>query len=180
MNRRFPATLRCVAAKHGSCRSAFTLIELLAVMTLVVILFSSAVGMWLGMKRGEAMRGAIALVRGEIGAARDFALSHSRQVTMNISSNQMRAYYRYDLGGSTGTVDVVIREKSGEFLPPEIYLTDENGNPLNNLQVQFHPSGTAGFFSNQVFQLRERGGRAAYELTIQALTGDAKFRNLAE
>lgn len=84
--------------------SAFTLVELLAVIVIMAIIIAISAPAFVGMGRGAGMRGAVSGVRSTLSLLRQWAITHREQVTFYYYQGDFPTASYYYAVNAAGTV----------------------------------------------------------------------------
>ncbi len=74
--------------------SAFTLLELLTVMAIMVIMMSIAGASYYGMRQGAAMRGSVSNLTTTLSLARQYAVNHRARTYVNLWYDETNSFYQ--------------------------------------------------------------------------------------
>jgi prepilin-type N-terminal cleavage/methylation domain-containing protein len=148
----------------ASRRHAFTIIELLVVMGIMVLMMTIAALSWTGMRRGAEVRGASATVRTALMLARQQAILRRQNVTVRIDDDGTKSYIATYTSTSaaysasaTGSVHAVASLTPGmQFDPSSLPIF-----------ITFKPNGGSGNGGKTRITVRERAGVGA---AIQSAT----------
>lgn len=156
-----PSTVRRGGA---GLRRAFTLTELLAVITIIALVVSVAVPAFVSMLRSTNQTLAISNFRVAMATARDAAV---RSAGLNDSA----AVFFYEPGGRTSIATAIgVGEFNGRTVWAIDPLTEEIGLPRGWMVNGFAPAGTITSLANEGVSpyawYEERGGERRYDPTI--------------
>lgn len=177
-----PPNPGCDETEAGTRRGArrtlsagFTLLELLVVMGIMLLLMSTGVAGYFGMRRGAEMRGASSTVQTTLMLARQQAITKRRTVDVNFLQR-----------GETNSIQVIETETgvTNSLVHGEVFLSpgieyDKMQSPCPPAKVTFVPTGKAGGTGTSVINLVEKtpGKGNQYQtskITVWLLTGTTK------
>lgn len=155
-------------ARTCTARSAFTLIELVVVMGLMMLMMAAGVAGYRGMRRGAELRGGESAVRTTLMLARQQAITRRQNVEINFvqegpvnfTTNSMRIFS----GGSMAHTEVFL-PAAVEFVAPPA-------------PIVFKPAGGAVTMPEVLIKIREKAGMGdelgSVTITVWPLTGVTK------
>jgi len=158
-------------ARTRNARRAFTLMELMVVMGIIILLMALAVPV-LTRGRGSALRAATVNVKAALALTRQWAITKRTPTTVLLGFGEMpdgseRSYYRV-----TNAVHGVVEQTT--FLPEGIVLAE-----LPESGITFRPDGsTAGRTEDQTFFITENMGdeSVAFRVAVSGPTGMVSIR----
>ena len=145
-------------------RGAFTLLELLAVMAIMMLLMGITVGSYYGFVQGASIEGAAMSLRGTLMTAREFAMTHRTRTHVFFWQDTTNAHYvavaeqgsqAGSGGGALLTIDLMFSAPwpSGQFVGNDIYNITRGisgvvlMNSANQLQASNNMSPNAGLMA---------------------------------
>ncbi len=135
----------------------FTLAELLAVMLIMLLLMSMAVGSFYGMGRGARIRGAVTSFNAALALTRQHAITRGAQMELRMDNRPDGVTaYRTVLDG------VTIRPE--QYLPPGMRFVDYD-------TLVFLPNGGLENGQLRVITIHDEMGENELRFTINGLTG---------
>jgi prepilin-type N-terminal cleavage/methylation domain-containing protein len=143
-------------------RNAFTLIEVLVVMGLMLLVMSISVVGFMGMRRGAELRGGAMSVRTTLMLARQQAVTKRQAVKVGFATNSMTV--SFSAGNQTNRTT---------YFSPGITITPPSPNPL-----EFQPTGAlasgADFTAEVKITEVPDGGTPPKIIKVWLLTGATK------
>jgi len=141
-------------------RSAFTLLELLAVIAIMAVMMGAAVASFQGIGRGARMRSSVNMVRTAVGLARQQAILKGQTLEMRFfEDNGLYGYYM------TNTVENY-QVGQRQYLPRGIRVSPAPST------LTFQPTGSGGGAGTSSLELRQTDGVVVpTQITVYNLTG---------
>lgn len=176
-----PAGIADSAAGAGNVArrsSAFTLIELMVVMGIILVIMGVAVPL-MNIGGGTALRTTVSNFRSTVALTRQWAITHRTPTTIVIGSTNV-------FGGVNKSFYVVTNSSDGlvndiKYLPDSVQFTNLPPG-LTRVGITFRPDGTvAGSVTapERKFRIQSTAGATTtFEVRILALTGAVKVREI--
>lgn len=154
----------CVTLRRGQL--AFTLVELLVVMGLMMMLMVAGLAGYRGMRRGAELRGADSIVRTTLMLARQQAVMKRKSVEV---------FFIHDI--TNNSLKIV---SDAKMIHSEVFLPSAIEFIAPPASIKFGPAGSAGLLAEVQIKLQEKTGMGAAghlgvsDITVWPLTGVTK------
>ncbi len=166
-------------------RSAFTLIELLMVVAVIVVISGAAGGLYLGTYQNRVIEQAGRQMLLTAGYARLFAVENQRSCRMQFDRNQGKywlSYDEYDVQSPDPVVKVIQNQYSKPVsLPETVQFEKISVVPINRQEMDFTQDANGDairFYANGSADsagIVISNGKTRYTLQVAAATGKAKL-----
>ena len=167
---------------HSSDRQAFTLIELMAVLVIMVIIMGVAVGGFLSWGKSAGMRGSVLNVKSSMDLARQRAITFRERTTFtygNTTNFPIRGWYTVKRPAK-GNPSVLKLIGVTNYVADGVIFANSSEMPYS---FTYRMDGTCGGMMQESFLLqgRETGTNVMYTIvTVYPLTGRSKTTTMDE